>query len=91
MDARPWEHLSNREVDILEQLSLGHSNKTIASRLQICEGTVKVHMKNIFRKIGTDNRVQAAIWAALWITSFKRSRALQAQSLSAPTCQLEGP
>jgi two component transcriptional regulator, LuxR family len=35
----------------------------IANRLQISEGTVKVHLKGILKKINVQNRTQAAIWA----------------------------
>jgi len=57
------EGLSPRETEILRYLSVGNSNKTIANKLQITEGTVKVHMKAITRKLGVSNRTQAAIWA----------------------------
>lgn len=55
--------LSDREGEILLCLVNGHSNKVIASSLQISEGTVKVHVKSVFKKIGVLNRTQAAIWA----------------------------
>lgn len=55
--------LSERETEILACLVNGHSNKTIATRLQITEGTVKVHLKGVLKKIQAHNRTQAAIWA----------------------------
>jgi two-component system nitrate/nitrite response regulator NarL len=55
--------LSKREVAILRCLVQGDSNKIIARRFQIAEGTVKVHIKAILRKIQVANRTQAAIWA----------------------------
>lgn len=55
--------LSDREVQILNCLLGGYSNKMIANRLQISEGTVKVHLKGILKKINVQNRTQAAIWA----------------------------
>jgi len=55
--------LSNREQTILELLMQGNSNKTIARQLKITEATVKVHVKSLFRKIGVNNRTQAALWA----------------------------
>jgi len=55
--------LSDRENDILACLVNGHSNKAIANRLQITEGTVKVHLKGVLKKIHVSNRTQAAIWA----------------------------
>lgn len=55
--------LSERETEILACLVNGNSNKTIANRLQITEGTVKVHLKGVLKKIHAQNRTQAAIWA----------------------------
>jgi two-component system nitrate/nitrite response regulator NarL len=48
---------------ILKGLVNGESNKTVARKLHIAEGTVKVHMKRLLRRIGVKNRTQAAIWA----------------------------
>lgn len=55
--------LSARETEILACLVNGHSNKAIANRLQITEGTVKMHLKGVLKKINAQNRTQAAIWA----------------------------
>lgn len=55
--------LSERELQILQCLAQGDSNKTIANRLDITEATVKVHVKSLLRKIRANNRTQAAIWA----------------------------
>jgi two-component system, NarL family, nitrate/nitrite response regulator NarL len=55
--------LSARETEILACLVNGHSNKAIANRLQITEGTVKMHFKGVLKKINAQNRTQAAIWA----------------------------
>jgi two-component system, NarL family, nitrate/nitrite response regulator NarL len=55
--------LSPREKEILSHLVVGHSNKLIARQLGIAEATVKVHLKNLQRKIRVENRTQAAIWA----------------------------
>ncbi len=55
--------LSRREIDVLECLVEGDSNKAIARELSISDATVKVHVKNILRKICVANRTQAAIWA----------------------------
>jgi two-component system nitrate/nitrite response regulator NarL len=41
----------------------GRSNKVIARILGIADATVKVHLKSLSRKIGVDNRTQAAMWA----------------------------
>lgn len=54
--------LSPREISILQYLIKGDSNKCIARKIDIAEATVKVHVKAILRKIGVQNRTQAAIW-----------------------------
>jgi two-component system nitrate/nitrite response regulator NarL len=55
--------LSAREIAILERIVRGDSNKHVARFFDIAEATVKAHVKAIFRKIGANNRTQAAIWA----------------------------
>lgn len=55
--------LSEREIETLRFLILGSPNKVIAGHLNISEATVKVHVKAILRKLGAQNRTQAAIWA----------------------------
>ena len=55
--------LSQREIEILQRVVAGDSNKHIARYLDIAEATVKAHVKAILRKIGASNRTQAAIWA----------------------------
>ncbi|MDX6476430.1 MAG: hypothetical protein QOH95_1941, partial [Gaiellaceae bacterium] len=44
-------------------VSAGLPNKAIAQRLGIAEKTVKAHLTSIYRLIGVDDRVQAALWA----------------------------
>lgn len=54
--------LSVREIEILESIMMGMANKVIARQFDICEATVKVHVKAILRKLGVENRTQAATW-----------------------------
>lgn len=61
----PGVQLSGREVEILEGIAEGESNKHISRRLSIAEATVKVHVRAVLRKIGAHNRTQAAIWATI--------------------------
>lgn len=61
--AVPSSDLSKREVQILRCLLAGQSNKAIARNLHITESTVKMHFKNVMRKISAQNRTQAAVWA----------------------------
>ncbi|MCD1617743.1 response regulator transcription factor [Salipiger manganoxidans] len=57
------ERLSRRELEVLEGLTLGKSNKEIARDLDLREPTVKLHVKTLYRKIGASNRTQAAMIA----------------------------
>ena len=54
--------LSPREKVILRCITEGAANKCIARKIDIAEATVKVHVKAILRKIGVQNRTQAAVW-----------------------------
>lgn len=55
--------LTRREMEILEHVAKGLSNKLIAKALNITDGTVKLHVKAILRKLGVDSRVKAAVLA----------------------------
>lgn len=55
--------LTERELAILRCLATGLSNKLIGRELDITEGTVKVHVKNLLRKLNFRSRVEAAVWA----------------------------
>lgn len=57
------EKLTARELQVLEGLTHGKSNKGIALDLGITEPTVKLHMKTLYRKVGAANRTQAALIA----------------------------
>ncbi|WP_236960611.1 helix-turn-helix domain-containing protein [Methylobacterium durans] len=59
----PCHPLSSRELNVLRCLADGASNKVIALKFDLAEATVKIHVKNILRKLKTQNRTQAAIWA----------------------------
>jgi len=56
--------LSHRELEILRLLIEGNSNKVIGRKLEITDGTVKVHLRTIFHKLKVESRLQAAMWAA---------------------------
>lgn len=55
--------LTDRERQILELVAQGLSNKHIARELNITEGTVKVHVKHLLKKLNLRSRVEAAVWA----------------------------
>jgi two-component system, NarL family, nitrate/nitrite response regulator NarL len=59
----PFEHLTPRETEILALLAEGQSNKLIARNLGISDGTVKLHVKAILRKLDVQSRVGAAVLA----------------------------
>jgi two-component system nitrate/nitrite response regulator NarL len=61
--AAPFAELTPRELEILECVADGSSNKLIARALDITEGTVKLHVKSILRKLGMRSRVEAAVMA----------------------------
>jgi two-component system nitrate/nitrite response regulator NarL len=55
--------LTEQENRILEHLIAGKSNKLIARDMDIAEGTVKVHIKHLLKKLNLRSRVEAAVWA----------------------------
>lgn len=55
--------LTPREQEILSHVAGGQSNKSIARALNITDGTVKLHVKSILRKLGVHSRVEAAVLA----------------------------
>jgi two-component system, NarL family, nitrate/nitrite response regulator NarL len=55
--------LTPRELKIIRFMAEGHSNKTIAQRLDLSEASVKAQIRRLLRKLGATNRTQAAIWA----------------------------
>lgn len=56
--------LTQRELEILNYVSMGAGNEEIADKMNITLNTVKTHIYNIFKKINVPNRLQAALWAA---------------------------
>ncbi len=56
-------NLTPREMDILKHIARGESNKHIASELGIVDGTVKLHVRAVLKKLGVQTRVQAALLA----------------------------
>lgn len=56
---RPAEALSGREIEILQALQTGMSNREIAAALFISEATVKTHLVHVYSKLGVDNRTAA--------------------------------
>jgi two-component system, NarL family, nitrate/nitrite response regulator NarL len=63
-ERRDVRDLTDRELAVLKCLAGGQSNKVIARNLSITEGTVKVHVKHLLKKLGFRSRVEAAVWAS---------------------------
>ncbi len=55
----PLEPLSQRELEVLQLLATGRSNREIATELYVATGTVKAHLNNIFRKLEARSRLEA--------------------------------
>ncbi|WP_328505407.1 response regulator transcription factor [Streptomyces sp. NBC_00391] len=54
--ADPGTALSDREIEVVRLLALGHSNRSIAASLHLAEATIKTHLVRVYRKLGTENR-----------------------------------
>lgn len=63
VENRSHASLTERETAILKCLAAGMSNKLIARELDIMESTVKVHIRNLLKKLKFRSRVEAAVWA----------------------------
>jgi DNA-binding NarL/FixJ family response regulator len=55
--------LTARELSVVAGIKQGKPNKTIAYELNMCESTVKVHMRNIMKKLHAKNRTEVAMRA----------------------------
>ncbi|HEX6144557.1 MAG TPA: response regulator transcription factor [Geminicoccaceae bacterium] len=55
--------LTPRERELVRLVAQGLRNKEIARRLEITEGTVKIHLHNVYQKLGVDNCVALTLWA----------------------------
>ena len=56
-----FDSLTNREKEVSCQVASGHSNKVIARELGISDGTVKLHVKSILKKLSLSSRVEVAV------------------------------
>jgi DNA-binding NarL/FixJ family response regulator len=62
--AAAFNRMSPRQIEVAKFLLQGNSNKVIARRLNLSEGTIKAHVSAIFQVIGAKNRVEAVVIAA---------------------------
>jgi DNA-binding NarL/FixJ family response regulator len=69
--------LTARQGAVFAHLRLGKANKVIAYELGMCESTVKVHVRNIMRKVGATNRTQAAYIGQSFSSDFENARMIE--------------
>jgi len=62
-DHSAFEHLTHREEEVLQRITLGQTNRQIAQALGLSVGTVKIHVERILAKFGASDRTQAAVRA----------------------------
>ena len=55
--------LTSRELEVIQLVLAGYTNKAIAAEIFISEKTVEFHLENIYTKIGVRTRLMAGIWA----------------------------
>jgi len=63
MNGRMVSHLSTREAEVLSYIAKGLSNKEIGAKLNVVEGTIKLHVNSILAKLGVSDRTQAILAA----------------------------
>ena len=63
MMSDPSRTLTTRELEIVRMIAQGLRNKAIAERLSISEGTVKIHLHNVYEKLGLDGRLELMLHA----------------------------
>jgi DNA-binding NarL/FixJ family response regulator len=77
----PYEALSKREMEVLECVTKGQSNKEIAKELGISHQTVKNHVTAVLRKLNVEDRTQAAVYALRqgWVRLYDQEEDSQEQ------------
>ncbi len=62
-NSSPMESMTERELDVLQEMAYGRRNNEIARKLHVSEGTVKTHVHHILDKLGVEDRTQAVVLA----------------------------
>lgn len=65
----PLRALTEAQLGVLHWIAEGLPNPEIAERLSVCEQTVKFHARDIYRRLGVRNRVEAAVTYHIWCAS----------------------
>jgi two-component system, NarL family, nitrate/nitrite response regulator NarL len=73
--SQPTDSLTSRERQIVRLVAGGLPNKDVGRRLDLSEGTVKVHLHNIYRKLGVNNRTALSAMAITQREDVERSEA----------------
>jgi two-component system response regulator DevR len=63
LDARAFQDLSERELEVLFLVSQGMSNREIAGELGLSEKTIRNHVSNLLEKLGKSNRIELTTYA----------------------------
>lgn len=66
--------LTPRQFEVMKLIADGKSNKEIGQLLDLAEGTIKAHMKVIFKRLGVKNRAAAAIAGLKWLQKSEEKR-----------------
>lgn len=87
------EALTEREIEILQMVATGVTNRRIAYYLGISTNTVKVHLRNIFTKLGAESRTEATMIAVRegWVTLGNGQTASPETAVAAPQAQPIAP
>jgi DNA-binding NarL/FixJ family response regulator len=80
--------VTTRELDVLASLAKGKSNKMIGRELNMREGTVKVHIRSLLKKLNATNRTQLALRA---YRAFETAQAVNGGSLTIPVGPVADP
>jgi LuxR family transcriptional regulator of csgAB operon len=68
--------LSGREKETLWLAAKGFCNDEIAEKMSVSHHTIKTHLYHVYKKIGASNRLQAAVWAASYLSEYPEREAL---------------
>jgi DNA-binding CsgD family transcriptional regulator/N-acetylneuraminic acid mutarotase len=87
------ESLTEREKEVLQLLTTGITNREIAHQLFISANTVKVHLRNVYTKLGAESRTEATMIAVRegWVVVEGNEESAAGETAEAPAIELEPP